>query len=1034
MGVPRSTWMAVGAAAGAAAGAAGATAMATVGTGAALLAVALAFRAARRWADPTPLIAAGLGLLAVALRVLGAPPAGAPPPLPGPGDGPWTAVVESVGAPRNGDQVAWLRLVGADGSVVVVASLPGYPELSAGTLVEVEGRLRPPPDDDGYGAYLVRTGASGTLDAKRVRIVRPASAASLQAFRDGAGDALQRALPEPEAGLAAGILIGLRERVDRDLAAAFATAGASHIVAISGWNIAIVAGIVGAMLRGRPRRLVAIVVGGTIAAYVVAAGGSPSVVRAAVMAAVVLVARETGRAGRAAPALAWAATILLVASPDMISDAGFRLSVAATAGLLAWGTSLGGWLGRRGGGRLPGWLAESLGISLAAQVATLPDVLATFARLSLVAPAVNLLVVPLVPIGMAGGLLALAGGALGTAGAPAWIATLAGLPGWLVLHVMVAIVRIGAGLPLAAVALPETLAAPAGVTAAMAIGAGIAWQRRHRTRPSSEPVRERPAASGGASSGRRGIRVPRLGRTARFVLAAGVITSLIGVTVVADAAGRATRLMVLDVGQGDAILLQARDGGRMLVDGGPDPARLLVELDQRIPPWDRRIDIVVLTHPHEDHVAGLVRVLDRYSVGRVYEPGMRGPGPGWEAWDAALRAGPPRGTLAAGQRIILGEIRLDVLWPDPGTVPVEPGSTGREINDTSIVLLGDANGRRFLLTGDAEDDVDPQLVARGLPRLDVLKVAHHGSATATSQPLLDAVRPAVAVISVGAHNDYGHPAPATLARLEASGARVYRTDRDGSVTIDLTTAGVVVHASGGRTAMLPTTGGPVAGTRPAALPTRYDRVHDDPRPARGWPPAGVAGSARLVPAARVRGGRRRRLACPADRRPRSPDFAVHRRRGGPAPRHRQAAGSGGARPPPSRRRVRGLARGTWAGRACARGPRSPGDPARGARSTRPGHGRPRWRPGSSPTRTSGPASSWSRWRRGSPRGAGGTHRDRRPGCRAPGARHGRRTMAASRRGPQRSSERARVTRPGCVRRDRASAAALVATARCGWRA
>ena len=128
------------------------------------------------------------------------------------------------------------------------------------------------------------------------------------------------------------------------------------------------------------------------------------------MAAVVLAARESGRAGRAAAALGMAAAILLLAEPAMIGDAGFRLSVMATAGLLAWATPLGAWIGRLGGGRMPGWLAESLGISLAAQAATLPDVLATFGRLSLVSPAVNLAVVPLVPAAMAGGVAAHDGG------------------------------------------------------------------------------------------------------------------------------------------------------------------------------------------------------------------------------------------------------------------------------------------------------------------------------------------------------------------------------------------------------------------------------------------------------------------------------------------------------------------------------------------------------------------------------------------------------------------------------------------------
>ncbi len=208
--------------------------------------------------------------------------------------------------------------------------------VTAGAIVEVGGRLRPPPDDDPYGAYLRRTGASGSLDARELRVIETPGL-SLQVARDAAGDALRQSLPEPEAGLAAGILIGLRERVDRTLAADFATAGVSHVVAISGWNIAIVAGLVGAVLRGRHRRVVTVAVLGTVIAYVIAAGGSPSVVRAAVMAGVVLLARESGRAGRAAAALGAAAVLLLLVDPALIGDAGFRLSVLATGGAAGMG-------------------------------------------------------------------------------------------------------------------------------------------------------------------------------------------------------------------------------------------------------------------------------------------------------------------------------------------------------------------------------------------------------------------------------------------------------------------------------------------------------------------------------------------------------------------------------------------------------------------------------------------------------------------------------------------------------------------------
>ena len=455
---------------------------------------------------------------------------------------------------RDGSQVARLRLGTAAGEVQVAATLPAFPVVAAGAVLEVDGRLRPPPEDDPYGEYLRRTGASGSLEASDVRILAPPDGGSLQGLRDAAGDALRRALPEPEAGLAAGILIGLRERVDRDLAADFATAGASHVVAISGWNIAIVAGLVGAMLRGRSRRLVAIAMSGTIAAYVVAAGASPSVVRAAVMAAVVLGARESGRAGRAAPALGMAAAILMLADPAMIGDAGFRLSVMATAGLLAWATPFGEWIGRLGRGRVPRWLAESLGISLAAQAATLPDVLATFGRLSLVSPVVNLAVVPLVPAAMAGGVVAMAAGGAVALGAPPLVGTIAGLPGWLVLHLVVAVVRIAAGLPLAAVALEPGVAAPAGALTAVGILA-VPWIARRGLGRRSAATRARVVGRRVDAGTARGPAKPatgwagrattsrRLTTAQRWVLVAAALVVAVSTLAMGNAATRGTRLV-----------------------------------------------------------------------------------------------------------------------------------------------------------------------------------------------------------------------------------------------------------------------------------------------------------------------------------------------------------------------------------------------------------------------------------------------------------------------------------------------------------
>ena len=201
---------------------------------------------------------------------------------------------------------------------------------------------------------------------------------------------------------------------------------------------------------------------------------------------------------------------------------------------------------------------------------------------------------------------------------------------------------------------------------------------------------------------------------------------------------------------------------------------------------------------------------------------MRGPGPrlggsGTRSCATARRAAGARRRAPSSASARSG---CSVLWPDPGAVPLEPPDTGTGINNVSIVFLGEADGRRFLLMGDVEQGIDPTLLARGLPRVDLLKVAHHGSATASTQAFVDAVRPQVAIASAGAGNPYGHPATSTLDRLRASGARVYRTDQDGSVEVDLREDGLAVQrdrAARGRERRAPRAHAAVADARTAFL-------------------------------------------------------------------------------------------------------------------------------------------------------------------------------------------------------------------------
>jgi competence protein ComEC len=823
----RSCWLAVGAALGAAAlDLVDPRRVLLLGLAVGLLAMVTRGRAPIR-------AALAIGVLAVGLRGLAAGPAStvAVPPS---GEGPWSGTVISVGAPRDGTRPIMVVLDGSSASGVeggapaatvagpiVAASVPWYPVVGPGDRLALDGTIEPPPDSP-YGDYLRRTGAVGTLRATRLAVLpgAPGPGADLEAIRRAAADGLTRSMPEPEAGLAAGILIGLRDHVDRELAAAFTTAGASHVVAISGWNIAIVASCVAAFGGRLRRRRRAVLTGLAITAYVALVGPSPSVVRAAAMAGTVLLSREIGRPGSAAAALGWAATALLLVDPSYVDDAGFRLSVLATAGIIAWASTLTAWLRGPSPARIRGWVADVLGVSFAAQAATLPVILLDFGRLSLVAPAVNLVVVPLVPPAMAAGLVALLAGAAVAAGLPDALATLAGFPAWLVYAAIVETVRIGASLPLASITLAPPWDVVAAVVAAFAVLASARWGRRlggalSRRRQPLSAVRRRRATRGPTRSA-----APAAGRSSapavrgRRLIVLALATAIAGLAlVVAHRPDGTVRVDVLDVGQGDAILVEGDHGGRLLVDGGPDPARLLVALDERLPAWDRRIDVVVLTHPHEDHVGGLPLLLTRYRVGRVYEPGMIGPGPSYAAWqrelggEASLAAVPPRGTLQTGDRLGIDDVHLQVLWPDPGRVPEHPANGGSAINNVSIVMLGTFAGQRFLLTGDMEEDVDPILIQRGLPHVDLLKVAHHGSRTASTEPFLEAVRPRVAVVSVGAGNPYGHPAPATLDRLTQTAGRTYRTDRDGTVEVRFDGTTERVTTSGPRSA--------------ATSPTRY---------------------------------------------------------------------------------------------------------------------------------------------------------------------------------------------------------------------
>jgi len=237
---------------------------------------------------------------------------------------------------------------------------------------------------------------------------------------------------------------------------------------------------------------------------------------------------------------------------------------------------------------------------------------------------------------------------------------------------------------------------------------------------------------------------------------------------------------VMDVGQGDAILVESPAGHRILVDGGPSGRAISEALGRETPFWDKGFDLVVLTHPEEDHLNGLVTVLERYDVEHILASPVESDSEAYEAWrEAVEREGASYYEAAPGEWFDLGRgARLEILGPP--TDLIESGEA--ELNDNSVVLRLTWDGVSFLLTGDLGTAGEEALLDEGEDlRSTVLKVAHHGSAYATGEPLLAAVHPAVAVISVGKDNWYGHPAPQVLERLKDS--LLYRTDLNGRIKL-----------------------------------------------------------------------------------------------------------------------------------------------------------------------------------------------------------------------------------------------------------
>lgn len=623
--------------------------------------------------------------------------------------------------------------------VLVFATSPDeWSQVSWRSRIEVAGRLGP-PEETGAATVAVLTPHSAPRLVQRPTV--------LLGWAEHARSRLRSAvdpLPADARGLIPGLVIGDTSLTPPELTEAMLDTGMSHLSAVSGSNVAIVLGAVVVLCRccGVRRAWRPVIAVGALVGFVILCRPEPSVLRAAVMGVVGLIALSSARRSSSLPALGVAVLVLLCIWPELARSYGFALSTLATLGLVIfarpWGDAIAGRLPKR-----LSLMGDAIAIPLAAQVVCAPVIVLLQGSVSTIAVLANLLAAPFVaPTTIAGIGAALLGvlwlpiaAPLAWAGAlPAWlIGRIArvcaevpmgqldwvdGAPGaWLLTGLTVVVLLTGPWLRQCAGQHPYA------VLALLALLAAAAW-----------PV---PTPGGWPPTG--------------WVVAG------------------------CDVGQGDAFVVPTGPTSAVLVDTGPEPGLVVRCLDEL---GVETLDAVVLSHFHSDHVQGLSGVLDAMPVGAAYVTPVRDPpGEAERTLDLLADAGVPTYPALAGDQMQWGSASARVLWP----LPTTSARTGA--NEGSVVLDLTSGRTRILFTGDIETMAAAQLRrAVAGERFDVLKVAHHGSAV-QDRELVDGLGAQVAMIGVGADNTFGHPTPSALALLRQTGAVVLRTDTDGDIAV-----------------------------------------------------------------------------------------------------------------------------------------------------------------------------------------------------------------------------------------------------------
>ena len=696
--------------------------------------------------------------------------------------GTWTEVSESI-------------LVRARPTAELVG-LRDPPYFRYGDSLRLTGTLQAPPvlGDFDWRDHLAQEGVHSIMFRPGVVYLQDGQGFPLLTLlfdlRAGLARSIGRTLPEPQASLSQAMALGLRGTLPTELKEDLAGTGTTHLVAISGLHVGIVVGMAGLLPRfvlGRGRRReVFVVLLALVWGYALLTGLAPPVLRAAIMGSIFLWAMYLGRQRSALPALAAAAAAMVLIDPGALDEVSFQLSFLAMAGLILlapWFRSAGRALMSRAlpsEGVATGLVIlaiDATAISLAAILATLPVIAFNFHQIALVGLPATLAILPVLPLILGTSLLAGFAGLFSSA-----LAQGLGWAAWPWLTYMAGVIEFFAWVP--PLSVDAGPAATYLVWVYYGIAAALLWflnRKRGRWVSRLDDLNNTWPEAAHSLSGGRGAW--------KFAPLLLVIPLFLFVSIGLGQPSDRLRVTFLDVGQGDSILVQSPSNKTVLIDGGPSPAALAVEVGQRLQLWERELDLVILTHPDQDHLAGLLDLVTRYDVGLVVQCGLdcatEGNLSGYQSWRTLLdREGIGAIEAERGQLIDLKDgVQILVLHPPPNLLT----GTGSKANNNSVVLLLSYGDVAFLLPGDIEAFAERFLVRYSDDlSATVLKVPHHGSRTSTTLEFLAAVDPLLAVISAGADNPFGHPHSQTLAALRErlSDAQILLTSEHGSIQFE----------------------------------------------------------------------------------------------------------------------------------------------------------------------------------------------------------------------------------------------------------